>query len=90
MFKSYNEAKRKYWLQTKAQGKNRFIWRAVLGHILTWFVVVLVVEVFGDHRQSFSVRSSMLPGLIMLPIFLLGGFLNGHWQWKDFEKKYTE
>jgi hypothetical protein len=28
--------------------------------------------------------------LIMLPIFLLGGYLAGSWKWKDLEKRFPE
>ncbi len=77
MFNRYNEAERKCWLQTKAQGRNRFIWREVLGNILMWLVIVPVVA-FGDRPHSFSERSTAFFGLIMLPIFIFGGYLS--WQ----------
>src|SRR6266700_7729183 len=87
MFNRYNEAERKCWLQTKAQGRNRFIWREVLGNILMWLVIVPVVA-FGDRPHSFSERSTAFFGLIMLPIFIFGGYLSGRWKLKDFERKY--
>jgi hypothetical protein len=91
MFKSNVEAQRTYWLLSKARGKNRFIWReGMLPTLLTWLIVVPVVEVFGDHTHSFSARSTVLVSIITLPIMLLGGYLTGSWRWKDFEKKYPE
>jgi hypothetical protein len=98
MFKRHTEAeidelKREYWLQSKARGKNRFIWReGVLPTLVTGFMGALVVEVFGDHSHSFSVsvRSIAFLALVLLPICLLGGYLTGRWRWKDFEKKYPE
>ena len=91
MFKSSPEANRKYWLHSKAQGKSRFIWReGVLPTLLTWFVVVPVVEIFGDHARSFSLRTTALIGVVTLPIMLFGGYLTGGWRWKDFEKKFPE
>jgi hypothetical protein len=36
------------------------------------------------------VRSALFTGLIILPIFLLGGYLTGSWKLKDLEKKYPE
>lgn len=90
MFKSHAETERKHWLDSKARGKNRFIWReGVLPTLLTWLIIVPVVE-FGDHLHSFSVRTTVFIGLITLPIMLLGGYLQGRWRWKDLKKKYPE
>jgi len=90
MSKSYASLERKYWLQTKARGKNRFIWREELFSLLIWLAVVVGVPALGDHPHSFPVRSTVLTGLIILPIFLLGGYLTGSWKWKELEKKYPE
>jgi hypothetical protein len=64
MLRSYAPAERKYWLQTKRRGKNRFIWREVLGGLLIWLIVIPVVEMLGDRPHSFSVASTVLIGLI--------------------------
>ena len=88
-----NELKREHWLQCKARGKNRFIWReGVLPTVLTSYISVLAVAVFGNHEHSFSasVRSIAFPALVLFPVCLLGGYLAGRWKWKDFEKKYPE
>jgi membrane protein DedA with SNARE-associated domain len=90
MLRSYASAERKYWPQTKRRGKNRFIWREVLGGLLIWLIVIPVVEMLGERPHSFSVASTVLIGLITLPISLLGGYLAGIWRWKDREKKYPE
>ena len=85
-----NELKRKYSLQIRKQGKNRFIWReGVLMGLGTWFVSVVAVDAFGDHSHS-SLQSYVYSALILLPICLLGGYLTGRWRWTDFEKKYPE
>lgn len=86
-----NALKRQYWVQTRTQGRNRFIWKqGVLPTLLTSFVGVLAVQLF-DRRHSLSdLRSIVVPAFIMLPICLLGGYLAGRWKWKDFEKKYPE
>jgi hypothetical protein len=83
------EAQRKHWLDAKARGKTRFIWREAIGSILIWLVVLPAVQVFQYHGHLFSLQFVVI-WLIMLPIFLLGGYLTGSWKWKDFEKKYTE
>jgi hypothetical protein len=83
-----NQAQRKNWLERKARGKRRFIWREAIGSILIWLVVPPAVQVF-DHGHLFS-RQFLVIWFVMLPIFLLGGYLTGSWRWKDLEKKYPE
>jgi hypothetical protein len=91
MFGRYTEIERLDWLQAKARGRNRFIWRrGVLPTLLIWLIVLPAVSVFGDHRSSFSLRPTVLIMLVMLPICLLGGYLEGVWKWKDLEEKYPD
>ena len=80
---------RKYWLDAKARGRTRFIWREAIGSILIWLIVLPAVEVFGNHGHLFSLQFVVV-WLIMLPIFLLGGYLAGNWKWKDLEKRFPE
>ena len=94
MFRSHNqtqinETQRKYWLDAKARGRTRFIWRDAIGSILIWLVVLPAVQVFGNHGPLFS-RQFVVIWLITLPIFLVGGYLTGSWKWKDLVKKYPE
>jgi len=89
MSKNYNQLERKAWLQSREQGKSRFLWREVLGSVVTWLVVLPAVEFFGDHQHRFS-GEFFLIWFVLLPIFLLGGYLSGGWKWKDLEKKYPE
>jgi len=91
MFGRYSEAERRDWLQAKARGRSHFIWwRAILPTLLTCFVVVPVVTLFGDDKSSFSVRATVLSSLVVLLIGLVGGYLEGVWKWRDLEKKYPE
>lgn len=104
MFWRQNEAKidrlmRESWLQSKARGRTRFVWReGVLPSLLTWLVVVFVVPAFEAfaNRSPFSVRSmtsghwTVFIDLILLAICLLGGYLTGRWRWTDLEKRYPE
>jgi hypothetical protein len=86
MLQRHTETERQDWLQAKARGRNRFIWRrGVLPTLLISLIVVVGVELFGSHPSSFS-----LLGFFILPVALLGGYLEGRWKWKDFEKKYPE
>jgi hypothetical protein len=94
MFKSHsqeqiNEAHRKYWLDAKARGRTRFIWRDAIGSILIWLIVLPAVQLFGNHGHLFSLQFAVI-WLIMLPVFLVGGYLTGSWKWKDLERKYPE
>ena len=84
-----NHAQREYWLGARARGKTRFLWREAMGSLLIWLIVIPAVEVFQYHGHLFSLQFVGI-WLIMLPIFLLGGYLTGSWKWKDFEKKYPE
>jgi hypothetical protein len=94
VFKSYrqaqrDEAQRRYCLDAKARGKTRFIWREAAASILGWLIVLPSIHVFLDHKHLFS-HEFVVIWLIMLPIFLLGGYLGGRWRWKQFERKYPE
>ena len=57
------------------------------GSFASGLVVLLGLALF-DPSHSF--RESIVPALVVLPIFLLGGYLTAVWQWQDFEKKYSE
>ena len=97
MFKSHNEAEinrlmREEWLQTKARGKKRFIWREMLWSLPLWLAIVFgvpAIEAYSNHSH-FSVRSATFIGLIILPFYLLGTYVTAGWKWKDSEKKYPD
>jgi len=88
---------RESWLQTRAQGKKRFILREMLANCsITFFAAfgALAMDAFRNP-SPFSVRSilsdrTVSVALILLPILLLGGYLSARWRWTDFEKKYPE
>src|SRR5580698_5033707 len=87
MLQRFAKTERQDWLQAKARGRNQFIWRrGVLPTLLSCLIVVVGVRLFGSHPSSFS----LLGLIIILPIALLGGYLEGRWKWKDFEKKYPQ
>ena len=52
-------------------------------------VIVLFCLAVLDHTSSHFLKTDFLTSLIMLPIFLLGGYLTTHWQWQDLQKKYS-
>ena len=84
---SSSQIERKQWLEAKAAGKARFVRRGVMGSLVIGLVVQLGLALF-DPSHVF--REDIVPALIMLPLFLLGGYLTAVWQWRGFEKKYPE
>jgi hypothetical protein len=87
--------KREYWLQCRVRGRTRFILREMLWSLPIWFGVVFGVPALKAFANSpFSVRLMLFEywtaRLMMLAIFLLGGYLTGRWRWTDFERKYPE
>jgi hypothetical protein len=61
----------------------------MLGSFVIWVAVTVGVETLGNRSDRFSARNLSL-WLILLPVFLLEGYLRGGWKWKDLEKKYPE
>lgn len=61
----------------------------MLGSAVTG-VVILLGRALMDRSPSGSVKTDFLISLIVLAIFLLGGYLTAHWQWRDLQKKYPE
>jgi len=88
-YKKYNEAERAYWAHTKAQGKRRFVLREMVFNIILWLGITVLVG-FTDRPRPNSLRSVASLAIVMLPIFLLGGYLSAKWKWSDFEKKHPE
>jgi len=84
---SSSQIERKQWAEAKAAGKSSFVRRGMLGSFVIGLVVLVGLALF-DRSHSF--RESVAPSLVVLPIFLLGGYLTALWQWQDFEKKYPE
>ena len=86
-YRKHNESERAFWAQTKAQGKRRFIVREMIFNMILWLGVTAIV---GFKDRPFSVWSIASTAFVLLPVFLLGGYLSGKWKWSDFEKKYPE
>jgi len=84
---SSSQIERKQWLEAKAAGKARFVRRGILGSLVNGAVVLLGLALL-DPSHSF--RDRIVPAFVVLPIFLLGGYLTSVWQWQDFEKKFPE
>ena len=83
------QIERKYWQETRAAGKGRFLRRGVLGSLVTGLLILLVLTLRHSYLRTFQI-TDLLAYLVVLPVFLLGGYLTAVWQWQDFEKKYPE
>ncbi|SRR5579872_398635 len=92
VFKRLNDAERDIILranrlQTKEMGRSRFIRRQILFCLLFWLPLMPVLDWLTDRGPYSSLRSDIFIDLAVLPIFLLGGYLEGRWKWTDLEKE---
>jgi|SRR5580692_10777083 hypothetical protein len=82
-----NAAIREHWLRIREHGRPRFIRRQMFVSLLFWLILTLS-SVSLQKRSTYIY--AVVGNLVTLPIFLLGGYLEGRWKWTDFEKKYPE
>lgn len=61
----------------------------MLGSFVTGIALLLGLPLL-DRSPAHSVKTDLLTSLIVLPIFLLGGYLTAHWQWQDLQEKYPK
>ena len=81
---SSSQIGRKQWQAAKATGKPQFLVRGVVGSLTTGLIILLGLALL--RTQTF--RLGIVLALVMLPIFVVGGYLTASWQWQDLEKKY--
>ena len=81
---SSSQIGRKQWQAAKATGKTQFLVRGVVGSLATGLIILLGLSLL--RTQTF--RRGIVLALVMLPIFVVGGYLTASWQWQDLEKKY--
>lgn len=86
MLKDHSQRERSHWLQIKARGKHSFKKREMFQTVVLGVVILVVVGLLAKPRLTAS--EILVTSLIMLPIFLLGGYLSAGWKWNDLEKKY--
>ena len=84
-----SQIEQKYWQETKAAGKGRFVKREMLGTLVNGVIFLFVLALL-DRSPLDSLKTDFLTLPILLPIFLLGAYLTAHWQWQDLQKKYPE
>jgi hypothetical protein len=82
------EFERRYWHLARERGKGRFILREMLGAFLQWAVLATAFLLFRD--RPFTLQSIVLVDVVLLPVFLLWGYLNAGWKWNELEKKFPD
>jgi hypothetical protein len=80
---------RKYWLQVRARGRSRFIWERIRTSVLIGMCVSVIIEI-RDRAHPTSAKTFAIIALGILPILVLGGYLEGNWRWQELEKEYPE
>jgi hypothetical protein len=68
--------------RTIANGKSRFIRRQV-GFSLVFFATLMSLLYFFSGRT----RSNLIACLAVLPVGILGGYLEARWRWRDITKE---
>jgi hypothetical protein len=70
-------------------GRDRFIWRQMFYVLVFGLILIPILDLLAFKTNPLSTQNVVID-LILLPVFLLGGYLEGKWRWQDFEKKYSE
>jgi hypothetical protein len=85
-----DEERRQAWLQIKAKGRKRYVWRTgVMGWGLPVFVIFTpAMLIFGPRTHQLS--KAEIAGAIIFSLlgWIVGGYLFGLSMWKTFDKKY--
>jgi hypothetical protein len=90
-FERYTEEERRQaWLQIKARGRRRYVWRAgVIGWGLPVFAIFTpLMLIFGLGTLQLS--QTKIAALVMssLLMWILGGYLFGSSMWRKLDEKY--
>lgn len=71
---------REYYIHLKKGGKARLLKQELLGNLVFWFLLTAFLGFTeSPHLHSLS-HYFLFPGSVMLPIFLLYGYLNAGWR----------
>lgn len=85
-----DEKRRQAWLQVRAKGKKRYVWRTgVMGWGLCCFAIFTPTMLFLGPRTH-QVTTTEILGTVVLNFFLfaIGGYVFGLTMWKTFNNKY--
>ena len=59
----------------------------MLYSLVFWLILMPVLDLLAFKTNPLSIQNIVID-LILLPVCLLGGYLEAKWRWKDLEKKY--
>jgi hypothetical protein len=84
------QQRRQAWLQIKAKGKKRYVWRTgVMGWGLPVFAIFTpLMLILGPRTHQLSNAEIAGTTIISLLIWIVGGYLFGLSMWKTLDKRY--
>jgi hypothetical protein len=80
------EFERRYWHLARERGRGRFVRREMLGAFLQWTVLATAFLLLRD--RPFALQTIVIADAVLLPVFLLWGYLKAGWKWDDLERKF--
>ena len=85
------EQRRQAWLNIKAKGKRRYIWRTgVIGWGLSVFAIFTPTTlIFGPRTHQLSITEIVAETMLSFFVWMVAGYFFGLWMWKTFDKKYS-
>lgn len=61
----------------------------MLYSLVFWSILMPLLDLFALRTNPLSLQSIVID-FFLLPLYLLGGYLQAKWRWKDLEEKYDE
>jgi len=88
--RNVEEERRQAWLQIRAKGKRRYIWRdGVMGWGLPVFAIFTpLMLIFGPSTHQLSMAEIVGTTIFSFLVWLVGGYFFGVWMWNTFDNKY--
>jgi len=85
-----DEERRQAWLQIRAKGKKRYVWRTgVMGWGLSVFAIFTpVMLIFGPRTHQLSKTEIVGTMIFSLLVWMVAGYFFGLSMWKTFDKRY--
>ena len=74
-----------YAQQAIANGRARFIRRELVGQLVMF--VALMIGLYALDALHREARNTFFAVAILLPVWILGGYLQAIWKWKDILRK---
>src|SRR5260370_14830250 len=90
-FKGHTDEKRRQaWLETKAKGRRRYVWRkGVIGWGLPVFAIFTpLMLILGPSTHELSRAETAGAVILSLLVWILAGYLFGRSMWRMFDNRY--